>query len=55
MKILKLILAEEDLLWDWEKEPFRKQKDIYNMEWELLYSIDPFDKEIDIKIKNLFI
>lgn len=54
MKIIKVIVCEEYLLWDWQKDAYRKQKDIYNMDWNLLYSFDPFDKELDDEIKNIF-
>ena len=55
MKIIKLNQVAEVTLWVWkEEDPYIKQIDIYSTEWELLYSFDSMDKNIDDKIKNLF-
>jgi hypothetical protein len=54
MKIKKLIVSEETLIWDWKKDPYRRQVDIYNMEWELLYSFDPCNTQLDVRIKEMF-
>ena len=54
MKIIKLIVSEETLIGDWDKDPYRRQKDIYNMEWELLFKFDPCDSHLDVRIKEMF-
>ena len=53
MKIKKLIICEERMLWNGKDDPYRKQVDVYNIEWELLYSYDPIDKSIDERIKRV--
>lgn len=54
MKILKLIITEEELLWNWKDIPYRRKKEIYNMEWQLLFSFDPLDENLSDEIKDLF-
>ena len=54
MKIKKLIISEETMLWNGKDDIYRRQIDIYNIEWELLYSFDPIDKDINVEIKEIF-
>ncbi len=54
MKIKKLIIVEEKLLWDWKNDPFRSLREVYDMDWNLLFSFDPFDKSVSDEIQCIF-
>lgn len=54
MRIVKFIITEETLLWDWKQDPYRRLKEISDMDWNLLFSFDPLNPNLDVRIKEMF-